>query len=66
MPNIFVYWVEGRTKEQKKEIVEGFTKVMGNAGIKKENVSIGFIESSPDNFAKGGVFWEDREKLKPK
>ena len=66
MPNIFIYWVAGRTMEQKRKIVEGFTNVMGEAGISKENVSIGFIESSPENFAKAGVFYSEREKEKPK
>ena len=64
MPNVFVYWVEGRTKEQKKKIVEGFSEVMEDAGIPKDTVSIGFIETSPENFAKGGVFWSEREKKK--
>jgi len=60
MPNIFIYWLEGRKKQQKAKIVEGFTKVMEEQGIDRESVSIGFIESSPDNFGKAGQLWSER------
>jgi 4-oxalocrotonate tautomerase family enzyme len=62
MPNIFVHWLEGKKKEQKQMVVEGFTKVMEEAGINKDAVSIAFIENSPDNVAIGGVFLSERKQ----
>lgn len=64
MPSIYVYWVSGRTQEQKKTIVEGFTKSMVDAGIEKESVSVNFVEIPPNDFAKGGVFWSEKNKEK--
>ncbi len=62
MPNVFIYWLEGKKKEQKRKIVEGITKVMEEAGINKDVVSISFMEISPENIAKGGVLFSEREK----
>ena len=62
MPNIFVHWLEGKKKEQKQMVVEGFTKVMEEAGISKDAVSIAFIENSAENVAVGGVFLSERKK----
>lgn len=62
MPNVFIYWLEGKKKEQKQKVVEGVTKVMEDAGINKDIVSISFFEISPENIAKGGVLFSEREK----
>jgi 4-oxalocrotonate tautomerase len=62
MPNVFIYWLEGKKKEQKRKVVEGITKVMEEAGINKDVVSISFMEISPENIAKGGVLFSEREK----
>jgi 4-oxalocrotonate tautomerase len=62
MPNIFIHWLEGKKKEQKRKVVEGVTKVMEEVGINKDIVTISFIEISPENIAKGGVLFSEREK----
>ena len=62
MPNIFIHWLEGKKKEQKQKVVEGITKVMEDVGINKDVVSISFIEIAPENIAKGGVLFSEREK----
>jgi len=62
MPNIYIQWLEGKNKEQKQKVVEGMTKVMEDVGINKDIVSISFIEISPENIAKGGVLFSEREK----
>lgn len=62
MPNVFIQWLEGKEKEQKKQVVDGVTKVMEEAGFNKDIVTISFIEISPDNIAKGGVLFSEREK----
>jgi len=61
MPNIFVHWLEGRKKEQKQKVVEGFTKVMEEVGINKDVITIAFIENSPDNVAIGGVLLSEKK-----
>jgi len=61
MPNIFIHWLEGRKKEQKQKIVDGFTKVMEEVGIDKEAVTVAFIENSPENVARGGVLLCDKK-----
>ncbi len=61
MPNIFVHWLEGRKKEQKQKVVEGFTKVMEEVGINKDVITIAFIENCPDNVAIGGVLLSEKK-----
>lgn len=62
MPNIFVHWLEGKKKEQKQMVVEGFIKVMEETGINKDAVSIAFIDNSPDNVAIAGVLLSESKK----
>ena len=61
MPNIFIHWLEGKTKEQKQKVVEGFTKVMEEMGIDKDIITIAFVESSPENVARAGVLVSDKK-----
>jgi len=62
MPNVFIQWVEGKKKQQKQTVVDGVVKAMEKAGIDKEAVVVSFIETSPDNISKGGVFFSERGK----
>lgn len=62
MPNVFVYWLEGKNKEQKKTVADGMTKVLEDAGIDRDLVTVGFIEISPENYSKGGVLLSDKEQ----
>jgi len=62
MPNIFIHWLEGKKKDQKQKIVEGFTKVMEEVGIDKDVISIAFIENSPENIAKEASFCLKRSR----
>lgn len=61
MPNIFIHWLEGKKTEQKRKVVEGFTKVMEEVGIDKEAITVAFIENSPENVAKGGVLLSEKK-----
>lgn len=61
MPNIFIHWLEGKTKEQKQKVVEGFTKVMEELGIDKDIITIAFVENSPENVARAGVLLSDKK-----
>ena len=62
MPNVFIYWLEGKKKEQKRIVAEGLAKVMEDAGIDRKVLSINFIDVSPDNLAVGGVLLSERKK----
>jgi 4-oxalocrotonate tautomerase len=61
MPEIYVHIVEGRTKEQKRAVVQEITQaIVTHLRVEPANVMVQIIESSPDNKAKGGVLFSDR------
>jgi len=55
-------WV-GMSKESKRKIVEGITKVFEDIGIPKEAVEIIIYETPKTNWATGGQLHSDSEKL---
>jgi 4-oxalocrotonate tautomerase len=55
MPIVTINMIEGRSKEQKAQIVKEITDTLVRvAGAKPENVRISIREYSKDNLAKGG------------
>lgn len=66
MPDIDIYWFEGRSLDIKRRIAAGITKVMEAEGFDKEIVTVRFTDASPQNFARGGLLWPDREKMAAK
>ena len=63
MPEVIVYAMEGRSHEQKQELVRDIT----NACVKHldtpaEAVVIQFVECPPTSKAKGGVLFSDMTK----
>ena len=63
MPHIQITLLEGRTPEQKRQIVERITETMVEvAGTTREAVSVAFIEVSPADFARAGVLALDKGK----
>ncbi len=54
MPVVIVEMWEGRTIEQKKQLVEGITSVMTNMGIPSEAVQIIIKDNPKHNWATGG------------
>ncbi len=54
MPVVIVETWEGRTVEQKKELVEGITSVMTKMGIPKEAVTVIIKDNPKHNWATGG------------
>jgi len=55
MPVVTVDMFEGRTKEQKKAIIEGITGVWVNMGVPAEQVHIILRDVSKDNWGTAGV-----------
>ena len=62
MPEVYVYMVEGRTKDQKRALIQDITQsVVQRLRVDAANVMVQIIESSRDNKAKGGVLFSERE-----
>ena len=54
MPLVTVDWWEGRTVEQKKQLVEGITSLMVSMGIPAEATTIIIKDTPKHNWASGG------------
>lgn len=65
MPEIYVYAVEGRSKDQKRALIQDITaSVSKHFKVAPETVMVQIIESSRDNKAKGGVLFSERDTAK--
>jgi len=62
MPTLRVELMEGRTPEQKKELVKALTQaVVDTLGSKPESVDILLYDIKRGDWATGGVLWSERE-----
>jgi len=60
MPLVTIKVIKGRSKEQKKGMVEDVTTAIAkNIGCPPSAVSIDIVEMEEDNFAMGGTLWCD-------
>lgn len=60
MPIVEVKWLEGRTKEQKKELAQGMTELFGKvAGVKPDDLFIVIEDVPRRNWAIGPKFFEE-------
>ena len=60
MPEIYIYAAEGRTVDQKRQLVREITDaVMRNFSVPAEVVVIQFVEAAKTAKARGGVLFED-------
>ena len=63
MPHVQITWVEGRTPEQKRKIVERVTKALVEDGrVKIENVHVAFHDVPATNYAEAGVLVADQKR----
>jgi 4-oxalocrotonate tautomerase len=61
MPEVYVHAVEGRTKDQKRALIQDITAaVVKNFGVTADAVLVEIVETSRDNKAKGGVLFSER------
>ncbi len=61
MPHVLIYMRQGRTLEQKRQMVKGLTEVLVRTiAAKPEQVSIVVNELSDDNLASDGKLLADR------
>jgi len=63
MPHIQITLLKGRTVEQKRKVAERVTDVLAEeAGAKREDTTIAFVEVDRESFAHGGVLVADKKK----
>lgn len=63
MPTIRVEMFEGRTPEQKKNLVKALTQAcIDTLGAKPESVDVLLFDIKPSAWATGGELWSDRKK----
>ncbi len=63
MPDVHISWLEGRTVEQKRKVVERITQILAEeAGAKPESTHIVFMDIPHTNFASGGMLVADKKK----
>ncbi len=61
MPEVDVYMVEGRTRDQKRGPIKDITQsAVRNFGVEPATVLVQIIESAKENKAKGGVLFSER------
>ena len=63
MPHVQITWVEGRTAEQKRKIVERVTQALVEEGrAKRENIHVAFLDVPPTDYAEAGVPVADQKR----
>lgn len=61
MPTIRVELMEGRTPEQKKNLVQALTQaVVDTLGSKPESVDVVLFDVKRSDWATGGVLWSEK------
>ena len=62
MPHVEITLVKGRTLEQKRKVAARVTDVlMEEAGAKREDTTVAFVEVERESFAHGGTLVSDRK-----
>lgn len=62
MPMVSVWMYEGRTLDQKRELVQGITDVVARVtGVSAQGVHVVIEEKKRENWAIGGKLWPDRQ-----
>ena len=65
MPVVTIAMYDGRSLEQKRELVKGVTDVVARVtGNPPESVHVVIEEVKRENWAIGGLLWPDRQKHK--
>ncbi len=61
MPEVVVYAVKGRTREQKKMLMQKITQaVVESFGVDGDRVIVQIVEADPDHKSRGGVLYSER------
>ena len=63
MPIVTVAMYDGRSLDQKRELVKGITEVVVRvAGVPAEAVHVVIDEVKRENWSIGGLLWPDRQR----
>jgi 4-oxalocrotonate tautomerase len=63
MPHVQITWVEGRTADQKRKVVERVTQALMEEGrAKRENIHVAFLDVPATNYAEAGVLVADQKR----
>ena len=66
MPNVTIEWLEGRTVDQRRQVIAGITDLLVEAGgARREAVQVTFRDMTKDNWGRGGLLGIDRTDVKP-
>ena len=61
MPHVEITLVKGRTLDQKRKVAARITDVLAEeAGAKREDTTVAFVEVDRESFAHGGVLVSDK------
>lgn len=64
MAHVQITWLEGRSPEQKRKIVEQITQTLETVGrVKRENIHVAFLDVPATNYAEAGVTVADQKRL---
>jgi 4-oxalocrotonate tautomerase len=62
MPHVEITLLKGRTLEQKRKVAARVTDVLQEeAGAKREDTTVAFVEVDRESFAHGGLLVADRK-----
>ena len=65
MPEIHVFAAEGRTQDQKRQLMKDITDaVVKNFGVAPDTVIVQIIEAPKSSKSRGGVLFSERDPLK--
>jgi 4-oxalocrotonate tautomerase len=63
VPHVHITWVEGRSVEQKRAVVERITNVLIEDGkAKRQNIHVAFHDVPATNYAEAGVLVIDQKR----
>jgi 4-oxalocrotonate tautomerase len=66
MPNVTIEWLEGRSVDQRRQVIAGITDLLVEAaGARREAVQVTFRDMTKDNWGRGGLLGIDRTDVKP-
>jgi 4-oxalocrotonate tautomerase len=61
MPEVYIHIVEGRTIDQKRQVVKDVTDAVARGfDVAPDTILIEIVEASKNDKAKGGVLFSDR------
>ncbi len=66
MPNVTIEWLEGRTLDQKRQVIAGITELLvKEADARKEAVQVTFLTMTKEDWGRGGLMGIDRTDVVP-